>query len=203
MNESDAKIQADAAARLPTVFGDFAIYLYKDTATGKEHLALVGGKSNTSEPVLVRIHSECMTGDMFGSTRCDCGHQLHHALREIAIHGGVLVYLRQEGRGIGLLEKLKAYGLQDQGYDTVEANTMLGHAADAREYQIAAKILRSLDVKQIRLITNNPDKVAALEGQGIKVTERVAAPVGLHKNNASYLKTKAEKLRHIFDFNRT
>ena len=166
----------------------------------KEHLALVHGDISGEENILVRIHSECFTGDVLGSLRCDCGEQLHKALQMIAAAGsGIIIYLRQEGRGIGLLDKLRAYNLQDEGYDTVDANIMLGHQADSRDYTIAALILGDLDVHSIRLLTNNPDKIEKLQALGIAVTERVAVPTLVNAENAGYLRTKVERMRHLLD----
>lgn len=195
-------LKPDASVRLPTDRGEFQLNLYIDPKDGKEHLALVHGHASASENgvPLVRIHSECITGDVLGSSRCDCGHQLHHALDQIAKSPfGILIYLRQEGRGIGLLQKLRAYDLQDKGYDTVQANELLGHKPDERDYSMAAEILKHLGVKQVELITNNPDKIAGLEDAGIEILKRVASPLAVSENNRSYLKTKADKLRHIFD----
>ena len=152
------------------------------------------------EGVLVRIHSECFTGDVLGSRRCDCGEQLHLAMERIAAEGrGVVVYLRQEGRGIGLLDKLKAYNLQDQGYDTVEANLILGHQADEREYDVGVAILRDLGVQSVRLLTNNPEKIEALERLGMPVVERVPVVASVHEENRRYLETKARRMRHLLD----
>ena len=166
----------------------------------KEHLALVHGDVSNQENVLVRIHSECFTGDVLGSLRCDCGEQLQRAIQMVAAAGsGIIIYLRQEGRGIGLLDKLRAYNLQDEGYDTVDANIMLGHQADSRDYTIAALILQDLDVHSVRLLTNNPDKIEKLEALDIAVTERVAHPAGVNAENAGYLRTKVERMRHLLD----
>lgn len=185
--------------RLPTGFGDFSLYLYLEG--GKEHLALVKGEVAGSIPVPVRVHSECLTGDVFGSRRCDCGDQLKHTLMYLGRQeAGILIYLRQEGRGIGLLKKMEAYNLQDQGLDTVEANLQLGHQADERDYGIAARILRDLDVSTIRLITNNPHKVEELESHGIHVLARIPIEVGQHEENLGYLKSKAERMAHLLRF---
>lgn len=185
--------------RLPTGFGDFSLYLYLEG--GKEHLALVKGEVAGSAPVPVRVHSECLTGDVFGSRRCDCGDQLKHTLMYLGRQeAGMLIYLRQEGRGIGLLKKMEAYNLQDQGLDTVEANIQLGHQPDERDYGIAARILRDLGVSSIRLITNNPHKVEELEGHGIKVAARIPIEVGQHEENLGYLKSKAERMAHLLRF---
>lgn len=182
---------------IPTKYGTFILHYYRNNKDDKEHLALIKGEVAGREKVPVRIHSECFTGDVLGSRRCDCGEQLEMAMRLINEEGfGVLVYLRQEGRGIGLLKKLQAYNLQDQGLDTVDANLHLGHLPDEREYGIAALILEDLQVKSIRLITNNPEKMTGLENLGIHVAERIPAEVPAHDENANYLKTKAEKMAH-------
>ena len=202
MKEDQQKqtIKADATVRLPTNKGEFLLKLYKDPEDGKEHLALIKGDIENARSPLVRVHSECLTGDVFGSSRCDCGDQLDHALSMISdVEAGVLIYLRQEGRGIGLLEKLKAYTLQDEGYDTVQANIMLGHGADERDYSIAGDILKDLKISSIRLITNNPDKLQGLEKHGIDIEHRVPSPLAINTENRTYLKTKAAKLRHILD----
>ncbi len=177
--------------------GKFRIVAYRDIRTGKEHAALV--KDPLDGPTLVRIHSECLTGDAFGSARCDCGPQLDAALEAVQESGGVVVYLRQEGRDIGLIDKVAAYELQDQGLDTVEANLQLGHPADARTYEAAKDILADLGVAQVRLMTNNPRKVEALEALGIAVAERVPLQTPKHKDNAAYLAAKKAKLGHLLD----
>ena len=184
--------------RIPTDYGDFQLCYYSNTQDKKEHLALFMGELSNTEPVLARIHSECFTGDVLGSRRCDCGEQLDKSLSVISQEGsGVLVYLRQEGRGIGLLEKLRAYNLQDGGLDTVDANLELGHEADARDYSLAALILSDLGVKSVQLITNNPGKIEALENSGIEVTERVSLDIAANPDNVSYLRTKAQRMNHI------
>jgi len=187
-----------ASARIPTEYGDFQLCYYSNTRDNKEHLAFCMGDPAGAEQVLVRVHSECFTGDVLGSLRCDCGEQLQRSLALVASEGlGVVIYLRQEGRGIGLLEKLRAYNLQDQGYDTVDANLMLGHEADARDYTLAARILGDLAVESVRLITNNPTKIKALEAEGITVTARVALDIPVRVENASYMRTKASRMDHL------
>jgi GTP cyclohydrolase II len=186
-----------ASSKLPTPFGEFTMHGFEDETTGKEHVALSMGDINASEPVLARAHSECLTGDALFSMRCDCGYQLEEALSSIAKAGrGVLLYLRQEGRGIGLLNKIKAYNLQDQGADTVEANERLGFGADLRQYDMCQPMLEHLGVKTIRLMTNNPRKVKALSEAGVHILERVAIEVGRNPHNDGYLNTKASKLGH-------
>jgi 3,4-dihydroxy 2-butanone 4-phosphate synthase/GTP cyclohydrolase II len=187
-------------ARVPTGGGELRLSLYRCARNGEEHLALVRGEVEGRPGVLVRIHSECFTGDVLGSRRCDCGGQLHLALDEIDREGGgVLLYLRQEGRGIGLLEKLKAYNLQDLGYDTVDANRLLGHAPDERDYSLAAAILADLGVRSIRLLTNNPAKISGLQQNGVEVRERIPMPAPVTAENSGYLRTKARRLHHLLD----
>ncbi|HSY09763.1 MAG TPA: bifunctional 3,4-dihydroxy-2-butanone-4-phosphate synthase/GTP cyclohydrolase II [Candidatus Dormibacteraeota bacterium] len=184
--------------KLPTDYGDFDLHLYRSKIDGQHHLALVRGEISGAKNVLVRVHSECLTGDVFGSRRCDCGPQLHQAMRQVADAGrGVIVYMRQEGRGIGLAPKIQAYKLQEQGYDTVEANEKLGYGMDLREYGLGAQILVDLGLKTIRLLTNNPKKVVGLEGYGLKITEQVPIRVKPNPHNERYLKTKREKLGHL------
>ena len=184
--------------KLPTDYGDFDLYLYRSKLDTKDHLALVCGEVAGKRNVLVRVHSECLTGDVFGSQRCDCGPQLHQAMRQVAEAGcGVVVYMRQEGRGIGLAPKIKAYKLQEQGYDTVEANQKLGFEMDLREYGLGAQILADLGLKKIRLLTNNPRKIVGLEGYGLEIVEQMPIQVKPNPHNARYLKTKRDKLGHL------
>jgi 3,4-dihydroxy 2-butanone 4-phosphate synthase/GTP cyclohydrolase II len=184
--------------KLPTDYGDFDLHLYRSKVDGQHHLALVRGDVSGGSKVLVRVHSECLTGDVFGSRRCDCGPQLHQAMRQVAEAGrGVILYMRQEGRGIGLAPKIKAYKLQEQGYDTVEANQKLGYGMDLREYGLGAQILVDLGLKTIRLLTNNPKKVVGLEGYGLKIVEQVPIRMKPNPHNERYLKTKREKLGHL------
>jgi 3,4-dihydroxy 2-butanone 4-phosphate synthase/GTP cyclohydrolase II len=185
---------------MPTKHGNFQAYAFTHKMSGKEHIALVMGDVKNKQTVLVRIHSECLTGDVFGSLRCDCGQQLNESLRRIAAAGtGVLIYLRQEGRGIGLINKLKAYKLQDAGLDTVEANEALGFAPDLRNYTIGGEILAHLGVRKIKLMTNNPDKIAALDNYGIEVIERIHIEMNHNEKNQFYMKTKALKMGHILN----
>lgn len=188
------------SSKLPTKWGVFDIHGFEDPQNKKEHIAISMGDVAGGEPVLLRIHSECLTGDALFSVRCDCGAQLEEAMRRIAKEGrGAILYLRQEGRGIGLLNKIKAYHLQDQGADTVEANEQLGFGADMRDYSICRPILKYLNISSVKLLTNNPRKVKALEDMGITVAKRVALQTGHNPHNVNYLATKAGKLGHLFD----
>jgi GTP cyclohydrolase II len=194
-------VRRAADTRLPTRYGEFRCIVY-DTADGAEQIALIAGAVHDAEPVTVRLHSECLTGDVFGSRRCDCGEQLADSMQYLQSHGrGILLYLRQEGRGIGLLNKIRAYALQDQGYDTVEANTMLGLPEDARDYQYAAEILRDLGVHEVRLLTNNPAKITGLEQYGIHVVERIPLEIRPNPANARYLHTKMTRMGHLLHVN--
>jgi 3,4-dihydroxy 2-butanone 4-phosphate synthase/GTP cyclohydrolase II len=184
--------------KMPTDYGDFDLHLYRSKVDGQHHLALVRGQISGAKNVLVRVHSECLTGDVFGSRRCDCGPQLHQAMKQVSESGrGVILYMRQEGRGIGLAPKIQAYKLQEQGLDTVEANEKLGYGMDLREYGLGAQILVDLGLKTIRLLTNNPKKVVGLEGYGLKITEQVPIKIKSNPHNERYLKTKREKLGHL------
>ena len=184
--------------KMPTDYGEFDLHLYRSKIDGQHHLALVNGNVAGKKNVLVRVHSECLTGDVFGSRRCDCGPQMHQAMRQISDTGcGVLVYMRQEGRGIGLAPKIKAYKLQEQGYDTVEANQKLGYGMDLREYGLGAQILADLGLKTIRLLTNKPRKVVGLEGYGLKIVEQVPIRTKPNQHNARYLETKRKKMGHL------
>ena len=193
-------IEFVATSRLPTAFGEFKITVFQDPQTGEEHVALSKGLDiPPTGPVLVRIHSECLTGDAFASLKCDCGPQLQATMKLINEVGqGVILYLRQEGRGIGLTNKIRAYALQDQGHDTVDANLMLNLPADARRYDMCTIMLDHLKIKQVKLVTNNPSKIAALEELGIDVVDRVPLTVGLNPFNAEYLKTKHERMAHMY-----
>lgn len=194
------KLTKTLQTRLPTKNGDFVLHYYQTNQDDKEHLALVKGSVENQESVPVRVHSECLTGDIFGSRRCDCGEQLNRALQFIEQNGcGVVIYLRQEGRGIGLFDKLKAYNLQDEGLDTVDANLALGHLPDEREYDVAAAILNDLNVLSVKLLTNNPAKINALDELGINIVERVPLEIEANQDNANYLHTKVTKMAHLLN----
>ena len=198
---NESLIEVVAETNLPTRYGDFRFIVFEDRVHKDQHLALIKGDIDPRFPVMVRVHSECMTGDVFRSKRCDCGDQLQTAMSRIASEGsGVLLYMRQEGRGIGLVNKLKAYALQDQGLDTVEANEALGFKADLRDYGIGAQILRSLGLQQIRLLTNNPKKISGLQGYGLTIVERLSLEMSANSSSINYLQTKKIKLGHLLEF---
>ena len=197
----DQLVEKQVEINLPTEYGEFKLAAYTEKTTGKEHLAIYKGEFNGDEPTLVRIHSECLTGDVLGSLRCDCGPQLEKALRQIEEEGsGVVVYMRQEGRGIGLLNKLKAYKLQEQGFDTVEANHQLGFEDDLRDYAVSAQIISDLGIKKVRLLTNNPRKITSMNEYGLDVVKREENQIPPNKDNENYLKTKVAKLDHLLKF---
>ncbi|WNB91486.1 bifunctional 3,4-dihydroxy-2-butanone-4-phosphate synthase/GTP cyclohydrolase II [Bacillus sp. NEB1478] len=200
-NKTEQMVKREVEITLPTEFGEFKAIGFSNAVDDKEHVALVKGDIAGDEPVLVRVHSECLTGDVFSSHRCDCGPQLHAALRQIEQAGsGVLLYMRQEGRGIGLINKMRAYKLQEQGLDTVEANEQLGFAPDLRDYGIGAQILKELGINKMKLLTNNPRKIAGLKGYDLEVTDRVPLQMPHNENNENYLKTKKSKLGHMLHF---
>ncbi len=197
---SDKSIERVAEASLPTEFGKFRLIGYRSLISDEEFVVLARGELLPETPTLARIHSQCMTGDVFGSLKCDCGQQLHSAMKMIAKRGsGVIVYQQQEGRGIGILNKIRAYSLQDEGADTIEANVRLGLEVDLRRYEQCAEILLDLGLRKVRLISNNPDKIAALENAGLELDERVPLKIKLHRSLARYLKTKREEMGHLID----
>lgn len=197
----ELKVSSHAPARIPTPEGEFHLSLYTNSQDEDKHLALSMGDVRGGENVLVRVHSECFTGDVLGSSRCDCGQQLTSSLQAIAAEGrGLLIYLPQEGRGIGLQDKLLAYNLQDQGYDTVDANLLLGHQADERDYTMAACMLEDLGIQSVRLLTNNPNKIADLRALGVIIAGRIPLPTKVTKENESYLRTKALRFNHRITF---
>jgi 3,4-dihydroxy 2-butanone 4-phosphate synthase/GTP cyclohydrolase II len=199
-SKSSANIDRIAEANLPTEFGLFTIIGFKNQTTGEEIVALVKGELNPQAPTLVRLHSQCLTGDVFHSVKCDCGRQLHQALKMIEDEGcGALIYQPQEGRGIGLMNKIRAYALQDQGLDTVEANLSLGFEADLRQYESCAEVIKQLGLRRVRLMSNNPEKIAGLTAAGIEVVERVSMEIVADEESLNYLKTKKEKLGHLLD----
>lgn len=194
---TETLIERDTVVKLPTAFGDFMCHSYHSKVDGQTHLALVHGEIDPQKPVLCRVHSECLTGDVFGSRRCDCGDQLHRAMERVAKESGIILYLRQEGRGIGLSAKLHAYKLQEQGLDTVDANIELGFAPDLRDYGVGAQILRDLGVRHLRLLTNNPRKIVGLSGHGLDVVEHLPISIPPNEDNAHYLETKRDRMGHM------
>ena len=201
--KNESLIERLVNVKMPTEHGNFQLHAFRDTNSGQEHLALVKGTWEKDEPVLIRVHSSCLTGDIFGSCRCDCGPQLHKAMDMIEAAGkGVIIYMNQEGRGIGLINKLKAYELQEQGYDTMEANVKLGFKADERDYGIGAQIIRDLGVKKMRLLTNNPTKRTGLVGYGLEIVESVPLEIESNIHNELYMKTKRDKMGHTLKMNK-
>ncbi len=193
---SELLVTREEVIEMPTDFGDFDCYLYRVHTDDSEHIALVRGEINPDQPTTVRVHSECLTGDVFGSRRCDCGGQLHHALKQISEEGGVLLYLRQEGRGIGLTAKIRAYKLQQEGFDTIEANEKLGFASDLRDYGMGAQILHDIGVRKMRLLTNNPKKIVGLDGYGLEIVEQLPVRLPSNPHNEKYLETKRTRMGH-------
>jgi len=200
-SKRESLVECVVETRLPTKYGAFRIRGYQNRMNGEHHVALIMGDIDGDEPILTRVHSECLTGDALGSIRCDCGDQYDAAMSQIAREGrGILLYMRQEGRGIGLINKLKAYALQDQGMDTVEANLALGFEEDLRDYGIGAQILKDIGARKLRLMTNNPRKIKGLEGYGLEIAERVPLQMEANMENVTYLKTKQQKLHHLLAY---
>jgi len=200
LSSSSCSVELVAEARLPTEFGEFRLIGYRSLISDEEFVVLARGRFEAQTPTLVRIHSQCMTGDVFGSTKCDCGQQLKAAMKLIAKAGrGAIVYQQQEGRGIGIINKIRAYQLQDQGADTIEANERLGFASDLRRYEQCAEILRDLGLRRVRVISNNPEKIRALRNAGLEIVERISPKIRFHRSLARYLKTKREEMGHLID----